>query len=251
MTRFGGHADTVCVPWKNVVKLPDKVTFDAGAALPLNYLTAYQLLVRTANVRSGETVLVHMAAGGVGIALLQLCKMIGGIRVIGTASASKHEILRRNGCEYPIDYRTKDYVSEVRRITNGKGVDAVFDALGGVDWKRGYSLLRPAGRLLAYGFANLNTGGKRNFLQIIRQMIGMPRFTPLKLMTDNRSVSGVLLSGLWGEQLIEDLKALVKYCQEGKLKPVIDSRYPFSRVMEAHQRMEQRKNVGKIPLIPD
>ena len=251
MTPFGGHADTVCVASNRALKLPKEVSFEAAASLPVNYLTAHQLIKRMANVQPGETILVHMAAGGVGLALLQFSRMVGGIRVIGTASASKHEILRQHGCDYPIDYRTKDYVSEVRRITNGKGVDAVFDALGGVDWKRGYDLLRPSGRLLAYGFANLNSGGKRRILQMVRQLVGMPRFNPLKLMNQNRTVAGLVLSGLPGEPLIEDLKTLIEFCQAGKLKPVVDSRYPFSRVAEAHQRMEQRKNIGKILLMPE
>ena len=251
MTPFGGHADTVCVTSNRAVKLPKEVSFEAAASLPVNYLTAHQLIKRMANVQPGETILVHMAAGGVGLALLQFSQMVGGIRVIGTASASKHEILRHHGCDYPIDYRTKDYVSEVRRITNGKGVDAVFDALGGVDWKRGYDLLRPSGRLLAYGFANLNSGGKRRILQMVRQLVGMPRFNPLKLMNQNRTVSGLVLSGLPGEPLIEDLKTLIEFCRAGKLKPVVDSRYPFSRVAEAHQRMEQRMNIGKILLMPE
>jgi NADPH:quinone reductase and related Zn-dependent oxidoreductases len=251
MTPFGGHADAVCVNSNRVVKLTSEVSFEAAASLPINYLTAQQLLMRMANVQPGETILVHMAAGGVGLALLQLSQMIGGIHVIGTASASKHEIIRQNGCEYPIDYRNKDYVSEVRRITNGKGVDAVFDALGGVDWKRGYNLLRPSGRLLAYGFANLNNGGKRNLLRIARQLMSMPRVNPLKLMAKNRTVAGLTLSGLQAEPLMKDLKTLVEFCRTGTLKPVIDSRYPFSRVAEAHQRMEQRKNIGKILLTPD
>jgi NADPH:quinone reductase-like Zn-dependent oxidoreductase len=251
MTPFGGHADTVCVTSNRVVKLTNEVSFEAAASLPINYLTAQQLLMRMANVQPGETILVHMAAGGVGLALLQLSQMIGGIHVIGTASASKHEIIRQNGCEYPIDYRTKDYVSEVRRITNGKGVDAVFDALGGVDWKRGYNLLRPSGRLLAYGFANLNSGGKRRLFHIARQLLSMPRVNPLKLMAENRTIAGLTISGLPAEPLMKDLKTLVEFCQAGTLKPVVDSRFHFSQIAQAHQRMEQRKNIGKILLTPD
>jgi NADPH:quinone reductase-like Zn-dependent oxidoreductase len=251
LTKFGGHADVVCVAGAYALKLPDAVSFETAAALPVNYLTAHYMVGRVANLRSGDTLLLHMAAGGVGLAVLQLCRIIGGVRVIGTASAAKHDVLRLNGCEHPVDYRTQDYSAEVRRITGGAGVDAVFDPLGGKDWKRGYKLLRPGGRLVAYGFSNLDTGGKRNFLHIMGQLAGMPRFTPLKLLTENRIVAGVSLSDLWGEPLMGDLRELVQLSHQGKILPVIDAKFPFSRVAEAHQRIEQRKNVGKVLLVPD
>lgn len=251
LTKFGGHADVVCAAAAFVLKLPDAVSFETAAALPVNYLTAHYMIGRVANLRPGDSLLLHMAAGGVGLAVLQLCRIIGGIRVIGTASASKHDILRLNGCEHPVDYRTQDYSVEVARITGGAGVDAVFDALGGKDWKRGYKLLRPGGRLVAYGFSNLDTGGKRNFLHILWQLAAMPRFTPLKLLTENRIVAGVSLSDLWGEPLMGELLELVQLSQQGKIRPVIDAKFPFSKVAEAHQRIEQRKNVGKVLLVPD
>ena len=222
MTKFGGHADAVCVSARSAIKLPDEISFETAAALPVNYLTAGHMARRVAGVRPGDTVLVHAAAGGVGQALLQVCQIIGGVRVIGTASASKHDMLRQNGCQEAIDYRTRDYVEEVRRLTGNAGVDIVFDCLGGADWKRGYDLLRSGGRLVAYGFANIQSGGARRLLPALVQLARMPRFSPLKLMTDNRSVSGVTLSHLWGEPLIPDLAEAVRLCQEGKLRPHID-----------------------------
>jgi synaptic vesicle membrane protein VAT-1 len=251
LTPFGGHADVVCVPGARVLKLPDDVALETAAALPLNYLTAHYMIARVSHLRPGDTLLLHMAAGGVGLAVLQLCQVIGGIRVIGTASGAKHEVLRQNGCEHPVDYRTQDYAAEVMRITSGAGVDVVFDPLGGADWKRGYKLLRPGGRLVAYGFSNLHTGGRRSLLHILGQLARMPWFTPLKLLTANRSVSGVSLSEMWGEPLVGDLRELVGLCRQGKLRPVIDSTFPFSRVAEAHQRIEQRRNAGKVLLTPD
>ena len=201
MTKFGGHADAVCVSARSAIKLPDEISFETAAALPVNYLTALHMARRVAGVRPGDTVLVHAAAGGVGQALLQVCQIIGGVRVIGTASASKHDMLRQNGCAEAIDYRTRDYVEEARRLTGNAGVDVVFDCLGGADWKRGYDLLRSGGRLVAYGFANIQSGGARRLLPALVQLARMPRFSPLKLMTDNRSVSGVTVSPMWGEPL--------------------------------------------------
>ena len=158
LTHFGGHADVVCVPARQVFQIPDEMSFEEAAALPVNYLTAYHMLFRVACVRPGERVLVHMAAGGVGLAVLQLCRTVEGLVVFGTASAGKHEMLRAEGCAHPIDYRTVDYAAEVRRLTAGEGVDVVLDPLGGNDWRKGLKLLRPCGRLVAFGFANLASG---------------------------------------------------------------------------------------------
>jgi NADPH:quinone reductase-like Zn-dependent oxidoreductase len=151
MTHFGGHADVVCVPAEQVLPMPDAMSFEEAAAMPVNYLTAYHMLFRVAGVRPGERVLVHMAAGGVGTAVLQLCRTVDDLEVFGTASAAKHDVLKAEGCAHPIDYHATDYAAEVRRLTAGQGVDIVLDPLGGHDWRKGLKLLRPCGRLVAYG----------------------------------------------------------------------------------------------------
>jgi NADPH:quinone reductase-like Zn-dependent oxidoreductase len=198
MTRFGGHADVVCVPAGQVLPIPDAMSFEEAAALPVNYLTAYHMLFRVACARPGERVLVHMAAGGVGTAVLQLCRTVGGLEVFGTASAAKHEVLRTEGCAHPIDYHATDYAAEVRRLTGGEGVDIVLDPLGGNDWRKGLKLLRPCGRLVAFGFANLASGQRRRPARLASQLLGIPLLTPLQLMNQNRTVSGVNIGHLWG-----------------------------------------------------
>lgn len=248
MTSFGGHSDTVCTPETAALKIPDEMSFEDAAALPVNYLTADCILSRIAHAQPGETVLVHGAAGGVGLAILQLCRNIGGLRVIGTASAAKHDALRQNGCEFPIDYRNLDYVAEVKRMTGGAGVDIVCDPLGGSDSRKCYAMLRPGGRLVSYGFSNLITGARRNWLRILTQLLIMPRFSPLKLMTDNRTVAGVSLASSWGAPLRADLKRLIDLSRDGKIRPLIDGSYSFSQISEAVRRLEERKNVGKIIL---
>ena len=137
------------------------------------------MLFRVANLRPGARVLVHMAAGGVGLAVLQLCRTVPDVVTFGTASAAKHGVLREEGCTHPIDYRTEDYVARVRELTGGEGVDLVLDALGGRDWKRGLRLLRPVGQLIAYGFANLSAGERRSVRRLVGQLIGVPLLTPL------------------------------------------------------------------------
>ena len=252
LTRFGGHADTVCVPAAQVLEMPDGMGFEEAAALPVNYLTAYHMLFRVAHVRPGERVLVHMAAGGVGIAVLQLCRTVDGVVTFGTASAGKHDVLRAEGCTHPIDYRTEDYVAEVRRLTEGEGVDIVLDPLGGKDWKRGMSLLRPVGRLVGYGFANLAGGERRNLGRLARQVAAVPLFTPLGLMDHNRTVSGVNVGHLWGETALlrEELEAVLDLWRAGAIRPRVDEAVPFAEAARAHRRLSERRNVGKVVLVP-
>jgi synaptic vesicle membrane protein VAT-1 len=211
VTHFGGHSDVVCVPAEQVSEIPDGASFEEAAAIPTNYLTAYHLLFRVANVRPHERVLVHMAAGGVGTAALQLCRTVDELVTFGTASAAKHEVLRAEGCRYPIDYRTVDYAAEIRRLTGGEGVDVVLDALGGKDWRKGLKLLRPGGRLVAFGFANFAGRERRNPARVAAQALATPLLTPLQLMAHNRTVSGVHLGRLWGEaaSLREEFQAVL------------------------------------------
>ena len=252
MTHFGAHADVITMPAAQAVVMPDAMTFEEGAALPVNYLTAYHMLFRVAHVRPRERVLIHMAAGGVGLAVLQLCRTVEGVVTFGTASASKHAVLTENGCTHPIDYRNVDYVAEVRRLTGGKGVDIVLDALGGRDWKKGYDLLRPVGRLVAFGFANMASGEKRSLFTMIRQALGVPLFTPLGMMDKNRTVAGVNMGGFWDEQeiLLEELTDIVRLYREGVIKPHVGETFPFERAADAHRALSERRNVGKVVLLP-
>jgi NADPH:quinone reductase-like Zn-dependent oxidoreductase len=252
MTRFWGQAEYVVVPAAQALPIPDAMSFDDAAAIPVNYLTAYHMLFRVAPVRPKERVLVHMAAGGVGTAALQLLKTVPGVESFGTASASKHDHLRAMGCTYPIDYRSTDYEAEVRRITDGKGVDIVLDALGGHDLRKGYRLLRPAGRLVTFGFANAQGPGGRDIFKLLGALVRTPFFHPLQVMGDNRAVVGVNLGHLWNEQamLQEELAALLRLYDEGVVKPVIDGVYAFDQCRDAHARIEDGKNIGKVLLKP-
>jgi synaptic vesicle membrane protein VAT-1 len=252
MTHFGGQSDVVCVPAEQVLPIPDAMSFQAAAALPVNYLTAYHMLFRVANVRPGERVLVHMAAGGVGMAVLQLCRTVDDLVMFGTASAGKHDVLRAEGCTHPIDYRATDYAAEVRRLTGGEGVDVVLDPLGGNDWRKGLKLLRPLGRLVAFGFANLASGPRRRPAHMASQVLGVPLLTPIQLMNQNRTVSGVNIGHLWGEigALREELEAVLALWDQGAIKPHIDGSYPFTDAASAHRRILRRQNVGKVLLTP-
>ncbi len=252
LIRFGAHADHVVIPAQQAMPIPDAMSFDDAAAIPVNYLTAYHILFRIAPLRPGMRVLVHMAAGGVGTAALQLCKTVPDVVTFGTASASKHDHLRAMGCTHPIDYRSADYEPEVMRLTDGRGVDRVLDALGGNDFRKGYRVLRSTGHLICYGFANAQGPGGRTPFKLLGALVRTPFFHPLQLMGDNRAVSGVNLGHLWHEQemLLEELTEIVKLYNEGVVKPVIDGVYDFAHAADAHARIEQGRNVGKVLLKP-
>jgi NADPH:quinone reductase-like Zn-dependent oxidoreductase len=169
------------------------------------------------------------------------------VRIVGSASEGKHAELRKLGVE-PIDYRTKDYVEEVRRMTDGRGVQLIFDPLGGPDWQKNYSLLRPAGQLVCFGWANMVQSEKRSLVTMVTQFLSMKRYGPFKLMNENKTITGVNLAGLWDEYdlMQSHLKALMELSARGKLKPRVDSVFPLSKGADAHRQMQQRKNVGKV-----
>ncbi|MCU0700174.1 MAG: medium chain dehydrogenase/reductase family protein [Myxococcaceae bacterium] len=248
LCRFGGQASMVCVPAAQVRRMPDAMSFDEGAALPVNYLTAYQMLFWTAPLLPGMSVLVHMAAGGVGQAAIQLCKTVPNVTIYGTASAGKHEFLRQSGVHHPIDYRTQDYAAEVMRLTKGRGVDRILDALGGKDWERGLSALRSGGTLFAFGWANMIDGETRSLLHVAKQFLSMKKWSPMELMGLNKGIIGINLGHLWHEvELIgSHLEALLRLYEQGAIKPHVDRVFPLSKAGEAHAHVQARKNVGKV-----
>jgi NADPH:quinone reductase-like Zn-dependent oxidoreductase len=253
MTRFGAHSDVVCVPDSQAFAIPPRKDFTEAAAIPVNYLTAYHILFRAATVRPGERVLVHMAAGGLGTAALQLCRTVDGVETFGTASAAKHAVLRAEGCEHPIDYHTTDYVGEIRLLTNGAGVDVVLDPLGGADSRKGLKLLRPGGRLVTYGFANLASGRRRNPARVLRQLASMPLLTPVQLMNANKTVAGVHIGRLMDRMdlLSQELTEVLALWAAGTIEPRIDGTYPFTKAADAHRRILSHGNTGKIVLISE
>ena len=248
MTRFGGQATHALAGSPYVVPLPPAMDMDQAAALPVNWLTAHHMLHRVANLRPGMTVLVHMAAGGVGLAAIALARAVGGVTLFGSASASKHAVLRDAGVDHPIDYRTQDVVAEVKRLTGGRGADLVLDALGGKEWARDTAVLAPMGQVICFGWANATTGESRNYLKLAAGLATMKRWSALELMGKNITVSGVNVGELWGETATvrATLDALMTLWGEGKVRSRIDAVFPLAEGAAAHRRVHERKNVGKI-----
>jgi NADPH:quinone reductase-like Zn-dependent oxidoreductase len=252
LCRFGGHAERVCTRASLVRRMPDALGFVEAAAIPVAYATATLLTSSYGQVRENDRVLIHMAAGGVGLAALQLCRRVPGVTVFGTASASKHAFLRERGLHHPIDYRAQDFEAEIKRLTGERGVHLILDPMGGNHWKKNYRLLAPLGRLMVFGFANATRAGTRSLARVLWQAMQSPRWSPMGLMNDNRAVMGLNLGDLFEEAEIvqaglDTLQALVR---QGTIAPTIDRVYPFSRASEAHLRIEGRANVGKVVLVP-
>lgn len=250
-TRFGGYSEAVCVPAEQARRIPESLSFEAAASIPVNYLTAWIMLVHLGNVRAGDRVLVHAAAGGVGQAALQICRWKGA-EVIGTASAGKHARLREAGVAHCIDYTTQDFEAEVKRVTGGKGVDIALDAVGGPSFKKSYRCLAPLGRLYLFGVSALAPGKRRSIFAATRGFLAMGSFRPIPLMNDNRGVQGVNLGHLWSQRALlgASLDEIVARIADGTFTPVVDSSYPFARAADAHARLQDRGNFGKVLLVP-
>jgi len=253
LTPFGGHSDCIVLPSALVFCIPDSLPFVQAAAIPVNYLTAHHMLFYVGNTHPGSKVLIHMAAGGVGTAVLQLLQTVDGICSFGTASASKHSYLREMGCTHPIDYRTLDYVQEVQRITGGQGLDLVLDPLGGRDWKRSWHLLAPTGRMVAFGFANMIGGQRRNLLRVAHGLVQIPRFNPMAAMNTNRTMQGVNMGKLWDlvDVLRHQMERIIELYALGVVRPHVHAEVPFSQAAQAHAMLENRDNLGKVVLTPD
>jgi NADPH:quinone reductase-like Zn-dependent oxidoreductase len=252
MTRFGGYSETICVPVSQVSAISDNLSFEKAAAIPVNYLTAWLMLVRLGNVQPGEKVLIHAAAGGVGQAALQICK-VKGAEVIGTASESKHERLRQAGVIHCIDYQKVDFEKAVMDFTKGTGVQIVLDAVGGKSFRKSYRCLSPMGRLFLFGASSFAPGEKRSLWAALKGLLSMPTFRPIPLMNENKGVFGANLGHLWNkaDELKKMLDEIGMLIREGKMDPVVDKVFPFSQAAQAHHYIQSRKNFGKVLLKPE
>jgi len=234
---YGAYAEQVLVPEPGVVKLPDSVSFEVGAATLLTYLTTYHALVDRAALEKGETLLVLGAAGGVGIAAVELGALLGARVIAAASSAEKLAFCKEHGASEGIDYATEDLKDRIKALTKGNGCDVIYDPVGG-------SLAEPAlrgtawqGRYLVIGFAS----GE------------IPKI-PLNLVL----LKGCQIVGVfWGSFAMREpaqnrahAEQLFAWIAEGRLRPAIDVTLPFTEAAEALRRIERRQVKGKIVLVP-
>jgi NADPH:quinone reductase-like Zn-dependent oxidoreductase len=241
----GGYAEFICLPASHVVPVPSTLDPAEAVALVVNYLTANVYLHRTAGVSSGEQILVHGAAGGLGTALLQLGKLAK-LEMYGTASTYNHELVSALGAT-PIDYRTEDFVERIRNVT-GDGVDAVFDPIGGARqlW-RSYQALRKGGRLVPLGSVATSKAGMKVIpLSLLTVFL-------LKLIPDGRRVplspNMMKFPHTHNAWYRETLTELLDSAAAGRIKPVVAERIPLAEAARAHELLERGGYAGKVVLV--
>jgi NADPH2:quinone reductase len=234
---LGGFAERAVVPAAGAWRMPDDMSSEEGAALPMIYPTSYAGLVFRADLRPGEDLLVHAAAGGVGIAAVQIGKALGA-RVIATAGgADKLAVARENGADETIDYREEDFVPRVKELTNGKGADVIYDSVGGDVFDRSLKCIAWNGRLVVIGFAS----GR------------IPEVKANRILLKNIAVTGLH----WGAHVVHDparvaatFRALLDLYEAGKIEPVIFKRYSLDDVPIALGALASRKTYGKLIVAP-
>jgi len=244
-TQFGGYAERVAVSALDVIPIPDAMDFEHAAAIPVNYATAWAGLIRYGSLQPGERVLVHAAAGGVGIAATQIAKNHGA-EVHGTASPGKHDAIRSVGVDVAHDYTRGGWEKGLPEF------DVIMDAVGGRSFRRSYDLLAAGGRLVCFGASSVVSGEKRNLRAAATTAVRMPRFNLIKQMGASKSVIGLNMLTLWKaagtlEPWVTPLRALI---DDGTVAPRVAEAVPFANAPEAHRILSERRNVGKVVLVP-
>lgn len=239
LTVIGAYSEYICRPASSLIPVPDGLDPAEAVSLVLSYVTAYQMLHRSAKIQRGQRILVHGAGGAVGTAMLQLGRLLD-LEMYGTASKSKHELVASLGAT-PIDYQSEDFHS-----LPGDGVDAAFDPIGGDNFKRSFNALKPGGVLVAYGFYNTTMGKGGNIpLDFVRLQLW-------NILPNGRSTTFYSI-GAWRKKqpdwFAADLTALFDLLAQGKIKPVIAQRMGLEEAARAHELVEQAAVQGKIVLI--
>ena len=248
MTGFGGYSEKVCLDSRRAIPIPDSVSFDQAASIPVTYGTAFHMLVHLGGIREGDSVLIHHAAGGVGTAVAQICEAFGASLVVGTASTPKRSFVESMGMRF-VDREKEDFEEVCKQMTDGRGVHHAIDPVGGSHLLRSYKSLRKGGKLYYFGASAAVKGERRSRLSELRMWWGMPRFDPIRLMTSNKAVFGVHMGLLEDDSVFKShLASLSKMLEEGKIDPVIDSVWRFENVADAQMHIHNRKNKGKVLL---
>jgi NADPH:quinone reductase-like Zn-dependent oxidoreductase len=254
VTRFNGYASQLVVPANQVFPLPPNLPVDIAAGVPAVFLTAWYAVFRMARPEAGDAVLIHSAAGGVGGALVQLCKLAGCKVVAVVGTAHKVDTASSLGADAVID-KSREALWPTAEKLSPDGYLAIFDANGVSTLRQSYEHLAPTGRLVVYGFHSMLPRGKGrpNWLALAWHFLRTPRFSPLRLTTENRSVMGFNLSFLFDKSGIfqQAMTQLLAWVADGRIRPLSTITLPFSRADEAHRALESGQSRGKIVLIID
>ena len=251
LTRFGGYAEYAKTIAEGVSVIPDDIDYATATALSTQACTAYYCAEEAVQLHHGDHVLVQAAAGGVGIALVQIAKHHGCI-VYGTASSKKQEFLKEIGVDIPIDYTTTDFRKEVKKkLGDKKGLDVVFDSIGGKTFKRGLNLLGPTGRMVSFGAASQIKGSKTNKLGAIRVALGFGFFSPISMIMKSQAIIGVNMLRIADYRphvFNKCLDGVVDLAKKGIIKPTVARVFKADQIAEAHYFLESRQSIGKVAL---
>jgi len=251
LTPFGAYAEYAVAPAMGAFEIPDNMSFSDAASIPVAYVTAYYSLHMTGAVRAGDKILIHAAAGGVGLAAVQLAKLAG-LVVYGTASSHKLTALKEEwGVDHCIDYRNNDFVEEIRKIdgTNKGSIDIIIDSLGGSQFKMDMSLLRPGGRVVGIGATSLQDRSVSKTFGLIGSVISMLTLNAIDILLNCISFCGVNLKKLGDERpdlLAICLDRIHQFFVEGKLRTKVYKVYDWKDTTQAHKDIESRITTGKL-----
>jgi NADPH:quinone reductase-like Zn-dependent oxidoreductase len=248
----GGYSEIVHTPEMMVTSKPESLSFEEAAAIPVTYLGAYQMLVVMGSLKKGETILIHNAGGGIGLAAVDIAKNIGAI-IYGTASSGKHSFLLERGLDHVIDYRRQDWLEVLKKLRNGKGVDLVIDSISANNMRKSYKALGNSGRLGMIGLSTVCREGWRGKIQLLKEAVSGLWFNSLELIQSNRAVFGVHSENLWKEDLETPrqwMMHILEGVKEGWVRPHVDKIFTFDQAAAAHTYIENRKNIGKVVLVP-
>jgi NADPH:quinone reductase-like Zn-dependent oxidoreductase len=244
----GGYGAAVCVPHERVWRRPPDMPARHGAALPVDYLSAYLMLVTMGSARAGARVLIHDASSSLGLALVDICGVLGA-DVVATAPDARHAFLQSRGVQHAVDAGRHDYVLALRELLDRPQLDLVVDTQGGRRWRQDFRLLAPTGRALFAAHASLRTKRVGNALQ---RLFSLPRYDPLALAAVGRGVLGFSLFAVWEEtsRLRAAMDDLLDWYRRGWLPVHVAAELPLAEAAEAHRKLEADPDEGKRLLIP-
>lgn len=247
-TRFGAYAEYAVADARVMAAIPDNWENGKALALATQYCTAYYAAYESLNLHPEDHVLIHSAAGGVGTALVQLAR-IKGCTIFGTAGRNeKLDLMKTNGVDYPINYRTTDFGSAIKAETEGEGVDVAFESLGGAYFKKTMKLLGPGGRIVGFG-ASSRSGSKQNLWNNLKLVWGFGLFSPVQILLKSQAVIGVYMLAIADfkpEKLSRCLKQVVALTEKGDLAPHIGGKFQAADINEAHSFLQSGHSAGKI-----
>ncbi|MFQ5649281.1 MAG: medium chain dehydrogenase/reductase family protein [bacterium] len=254
ITRFGGYKSRLRLDHNFVRPLPQDFTFAEGAGFPTTYLTAYHGMINLGHLKKGEKILIHAAAGGVGTAAIQIAQIFEAEIFATCGSEEKVEFLKTLGDFHIINYTRNDFEKEIRTLNQNGGVDVIMDSIGGATFRKGYRLLNPMGRLVIFGLGSLMPSGKRpNWLKLAYQVLTLPRFSPFKMMPENKTIAAFHLAYMFDHirEFSSAFDQLLTWANEGRLRTVVGKTFPFEQAAAAQTYLQSRKSIGKVILSVD